>query len=59
MNIWVAIFFGAGTAALAYTLLGKRVGYGNTQQVGIIVGVVFLLTTIVFYSLLSMLPGTN
>lgn len=51
MNLLYSIFFGAGVAAVAYTTLGRRVGYGNSQNVWIIVGVVFLLATFFFYSI--------
>lgn len=59
MNIFYAIFFGAGLAAIAYTVLGKRVGYGNTSQVATLVGVIFVLSTIVFYTIINLLPTNN
>ena len=52
MKLLYALFFGAGIATFAYTKLGKRVGYGNQQYVWTIVGVVFLLMTAVFYTIL-------
>jgi len=45
-----ALFFAAGVAGFAYTKMGKRVGYGNQANVWTIVGVVFALTAIVFYT---------
>lgn len=53
MNLLYAIFFGAGVAAVAYTRLGRRAGYGNTQNVWTIVGVIFVIATIVFFTILS------
>jgi hypothetical protein len=53
MNLLYAIFFGAGVAAVAYTRLGRRAGYGNTQNVWTIVGVIFVISTIVFFTILS------
>jgi hypothetical protein len=58
MNFLISIFFGAGVAAFAYSKLGRRVGYGNQQSVWIIVGVTFVITAIVFFTLLSLL-GIN
>lgn len=53
MNLLYAIFFGAGVAAVAYTRLGRRAGYSNTQNVWTIVGVIFVISTIVFFTLLT------
>jgi hypothetical protein len=53
MNLLHAIFFGAGIAGFAYTRLGRRAGYGNTQNVAIITGVIFVLTTAVFFTILT------
>ena len=50
MDIIISAMFGAGVATFAYTQLGKRVGYGNSQNVWTIVGVVFVLTSIIFYT---------
>lgn len=55
MRLLFAIFFGAGVAAIAYTRLGRRVGYGNTQNVWTVVGVIFIITTIIFYTILATL----
>lgn len=51
MNFLYAAFFGAGVAAMAYSRLGRRVGYGNAQNVWLIVGVVFVLVTAFFYTI--------
>lgn len=53
MNFLYAIFFGAGVAAIAYSRLGRRAGYGNTQNVWTIVGVIFVLSSIIFFTILT------
>jgi hypothetical protein len=53
MNLLYSLFFGAGVAGFAYTRMGRRVGYGNTQNVTLVVGVIFVLTTAVFYTILA------
>jgi hypothetical protein len=53
MNLLYSVFFGAGVAGFAYTRLGRRVGYGNTQNVWTLVGVIFVLSTIVFFTVLT------
>lgn len=53
MDLMYSMFFGAGVAALAYSQLGKRVGYGNSQNVWTIVGVVFVLSSIVFFTIIT------
>lgn len=57
MNLLFSIFFGAGVATFAYTKLGRRAGYGNTKEVTTITLVVFVLTTIVFYTILALFIG--
>lgn len=52
-NVLIAIGFGAGVAAFAYSTLGRRAGYGNNKEVMTIVGVVFVIATIVFYTVLT------
>ncbi len=54
-----SIFFGAGVAAFAYARMGRRVGYGNSQNVWLIVGVVFVLVTIFFYTAFSFFIPEN
>lgn len=46
-----SVFFGAGIATFAYTKLGRRAGYGNMKEVWTIVGVVFVLASLFFYTL--------
>ncbi len=55
MTFLYAIFFGAGVAGVAYSRLGRRVGYGNTQNVWIVVGVIFVIATAIFFTILSAL----
>ena len=43
-NALIALFLAAGIATYAYTKLGARLGYGNAQNVWIVVGAVFVLT---------------
>ena len=59
MNLLYAIFFGAGVAAIAYSTLGRRAGYGNAQNVWMIVGVIFVITSIIFYTILAFILGSN
>jgi hypothetical protein len=47
------IFFAAGVAGFAYTRMGRRVGYENSANVWLIVGVVFVLTALFFFTILS------
>lgn len=52
-NLLYAIFFGAGVAAFAYTRLGRRIGYGNSTNVWTSIGVIFLISTAIFYTVFS------
>lgn len=52
MDFLYAAFFGAGVAAFTYSKMGRRVGYGNAANVWTVVGVVFVITTIFFYTIL-------
>lgn len=51
MAILFSLFFGAGVAAFVYTKMGKRVGFGNGKQVATLVGITFVMGTLVFYLL--------
>jgi hypothetical protein len=53
MDLLYSLFFGAGVAAFAYSRMGKRVGYENSANVWMIVGVVFVLTFIFFLTILK------
>lgn len=52
MNLLLSLFFGAGVAAWVYSKMGRRLGYGNSQNVWTLVGVVFVISTIFFYLIL-------
>ena len=53
MDLLYSVFFGAGVAAFIYTKMGKRLGYGNSANVWTVVGITFVMTTIVFLTLLK------
>jgi multidrug transporter EmrE-like cation transporter len=53
MDLLYAIFFGAGVAGIAYNTLAKRVGYGNNNNVLTLVGITFVVATIVFLTILA------
>lgn len=57
MILLYAIFFGAGAGAFMYTKMGRRLGYGNAQNVWLVTGVSFVIGTIVFYTILNTLKG--
>ncbi len=59
MKLLYAMFFGAGVAGVAYSRMGRRVGYGNQANVWIIVGVVFVLVTMFFYTILAFLVPSS
>lgn len=51
MGLLYSLFFGAGAAAFVYAKFGRRIGYGNAKQIWVTVGVVFLITFFVFYTI--------
>ena len=53
MDFLYSLFFGAGVAGFGYSRLGRRVGYGNPASVWTVVGVVFVLSTIFFFTILK------
>lgn len=53
MNFLFALFFAAGVAGFAYSKLGRRVGYGNTQNVAVICAVTFVIAFLVFWTLIT------
>lgn len=59
MQLLYSIFFGAGVAGFAYTRMGRRLGYENTGNVTLVCGVVFIIATIVFYTIFSLLPSNS
>ncbi|HWB39315.1 MAG TPA: hypothetical protein VG604_03700 [Candidatus Saccharimonadales bacterium] len=59
MDWLVALAFAAGAAGFAYSKLGRHVGYGNQQNVWTIVGVVFVLTWLIFLTILKFFVPHN
>jgi uncharacterized membrane protein YjjP (DUF1212 family) len=59
MDLLYSLFFGAGIAGFAYSKMGRRVGYGNTQNVAVVVGVVFVLSFLVFFTALKFVFKTS
>ena len=55
MDPLYAIFFGAGVASFSYTKIGRRAGYGNTKNVITVVGVIFVLSSLFFFTVLKYL----
>ena len=53
MDPLYSLFFGAGVVGFTYTKMGRRVGYGNTRNVWLVVGVSFVLAAIFFYTMLA------
>jgi len=52
-NVLVACMFGAGVSAFAYTRMGRRLGYTNTQNIVITCAVVFVIASIIFFTILA------
>lgn len=57
MTLLYALFFGAGVAGMAYSYMGRRVGYGNSQNVALVVGVIFVIASIFFWTVLKFIVG--
>jgi len=55
MKYLYCLGFGAGVAAFVYSRMARRVGYGNTQSIVTVVAVVFVIATIFFFTLTSLL----
>jgi hypothetical protein len=53
MDFLIALGFGAGVGGFAYSRMGRRVGYGNTGNVALVVGVIFLFSSLFFFTLLK------
>lgn len=58
-NVLTSLFIAAGLAGLAYSKLGRRVGYGNSSSVWALVGIVFGLSFLVMIILLNTLVDLN
>lgn len=56
--LW-SFFFAAGVATFVYTKMGRSIGFGNSQTLGIVVGVVFVVALAVFYSLTRLYLHSN
>ena len=48
----VALMFAAGVAGWMYSKMGRRLGYGNTQNVTVIVLASFVVAFLFFFTLL-------
>ena len=58
-DVLTSLFIAAGVAGLAYSKLGRRVGYGNSANVWTLVAVVFALTFAVVMILLNTLVSLD
>ncbi|MDB5175802.1 MAG: hypothetical protein JWM81_660 [Candidatus Saccharibacteria bacterium] len=58
-NALISLFLAAGGAAFTYAKMGPRLGYGNSQNVWMLVGIVFALIFVVFMVLLNTLIKLN
>jgi predicted permease len=54
-DAFVALFFAAGSAAVAYTQLGRRAGYSNSSNVWTIVAITFVIVFIIAFTVISTL----
>jgi H+/gluconate symporter-like permease len=52
MKLLYSVFFGAGLAAFIYTKMSRRTGYGNERPAWIITGVIFVIATLFFFSIM-------
>jgi hypothetical protein len=59
MYFLFSLFFAAGVAGFVYSKMGQRLGYGNSQNVWVTVGVVFVIAAIVFYTILALFVPKN
>jgi hypothetical protein len=53
MDKLYSIFFGAGVAGFTYSTFVRRIGYSNTKNVFVFTGVVFLIATFFFYTVMA------
>jgi hypothetical protein len=58
-NALLSLFVAAGVAGLAYSKLGRRVGYGNSANVWTMVTIVFVLSFVVMIILLNTLVSLD
>jgi threonine/homoserine efflux transporter RhtA len=59
MNFIVALVVAAGVAYFAYSKLGRRAGYGNTQSILPTVAVSFILSFIIVFTILKFFIKLN
>lgn len=52
-NVLISLMMAAGVATFVYTKMGPRLGYGNSQNVWLVVGVSFVLVFLVLITLLK------
>lgn len=58
MNVLYSLLFAAGVAAFTYSKIG-RVGYTNTKSIWTILATVFVITFLVFITLLTFVFHTH
>ena len=58
-NALIAFFLAAGGATFMYSKMGKRVGYGNQQNVLVLVVITFVLIFIMMMIFLNTLITLN
>lgn len=55
----ISLFIAAGVAGFAYSKLGQRIGYGNSQSVWTIVVAAFVVSFLIVFILLHTLLTIN
>lgn len=58
-NVLLSLMMAAGIAAFVYSKMGPRLGYGNSQNVWVVVGVCFALVFLVMITLLKYVIKLN
>ena len=56
MEFLYSVFFGAGLTAFVYSRMSRRVGYGNEKSIIPVLAVIFVVSTIIFFTIFSFLP---
>lgn len=59
MNSLYSLFFAAGVAGFAYAKFGRRIGYSDGKSVAMITGVVFVISLVFFYTMMTYVFKTN
>lgn len=52
-SVLTSLFIAAGISAFVYAKLGRRVGYGNSQNVWTLVGISFAMSFVVMLLLVN------